>query len=258
MSHAGAGRVRSRSQSRAAAATLTTRDPDSESEPDADSDSELAAQDPCSDSGSETGSGPPHSGRVVHICVGCGKSFGSDSSLRRHRNSRWMTDPACRNGGLKRPKFGRAAGPGAGDSSRDADALVRQTMGDCRPSPGAAPNPPLQPINEVCSPAFGLHILVFGLHLVCTVLVCSIYVSVCTWFALSIERLHMVCTRFVHLPTKSAGVHGRRTTWAATLPRWIKDCTGMIVSRAHSTGNRGRPGAPMSAHPCPGTKVMTC
>jgi hypothetical protein len=96
MSHAGAGRVRSRSQSRAAAATLTTRDPDSESEPDADSDSELAAQDPCSDSGSETGSGPPHSGRVVHICVGCGKSFGSDSSLRRHRNSRWMTDPACR------------------------------------------------------------------------------------------------------------------------------------------------------------------
>lgn len=215
MSHAGAGRVRSRSQSRAAAATLPTRDPDSESEPDADSDSELAAQDPCSDSGSETGSGPPHSGRVVHICVGCGKSFGSDSSLRRHRNSRWMTDPACRNGGLKRPKFGRAAGPGAGDSSRDADALVRQTMGDCRPAPGAAPNPPLQPINEVCSPAFGLHILV----LVCTWfaqfwfaqyiiqfahgLHCPL--NVCIWFALGL----FICRPRV-LASTAGGRHGLR------------------------------------------------
>jgi hypothetical protein len=186
--HASAGRVRSRSESRAAAATRPSPDPGSES--DTDADSELAAQDPRSDSGSEagrsgSGPGPPHSlGRVLHLCVGCGKSFDSETSLRRHRNNHWMTDPACRNSGLKRPKLVRAAG--AGVSSRDADALIRHTMGDSRPPPGAAQNPPLQPRNKVCSPNSSQ-------TKVCTRFARGSCVVCTIWFALYFNSLHTVC-----------------------------------------------------------------
>ena len=58
-----------------------------------------------------------------------------------------MTDPACRNAGLKRPRTVRV-----GDSARDANDLIQRMMGDGPDSglpPGAAPNPFLQPRDEV-------------------------------------------------------------------------------------------------------------
>ena len=167
--HARAGRVRSRSESRTNAAT---RNSGPTADPPSECDSELA-QDPLSDSGSEAGR-PPHSGRVLYVCPGCNKSFGSVTSLRRHRNSRWMTDPACRNGGLKRPKMVWRAG----DSARDADGLIRQTMSDSRPPPGAAPNPSLQSRDEVYRSCY----TTFGLLLVCTRII-----LVCTWFAIGLH-----------------------------------------------------------------------
>ena len=167
--HARAGRVRSRSDSRTNAAT---RNSGPTADPPSECDSELA-QDPLSDSGSEAGR-PPHSGRVLYVCPGCNKSFGSVTSLRRHRNSRWMTNPACRNGGLKRPKMVRQAG----DSARDADGLIRQTMGDIRPPSGADANPSLQSRDEVCKSCYTQ----FGLLLVCTRII-----LVCTRFAIGLH-----------------------------------------------------------------------
>ena len=189
-----AGRVRSRSESRANAATRNSGDPPSESD-----SGELARahDDPLSDSGSEAGR-PPNSGRVLYVCPGCNKSFGSVTSLRRHRNSRWMTNPACRNGGLKRPKMVRQAG----DSARDADGLIRQTMGDIRPPSGADANPSLQSRDEVCKSCYTQ----FGLLLVCTriILVCTrfviglylIYIGLHLVHSLTYLRSHCICNKF--------------------------------------------------------------
>lgn len=138
--HSAAGRARSLSESRVDSAA---RNSGSEPQP-ADSDSGAEARG--SDSESDTGR-PQGPGRVHQACPGCNKSFASISSLRRHRNSFWMTDPACRNAGLKRPRTVRV-----GDSARDARDLIQQMVGDAADSglpPGAAPDPFVQPRDEV-------------------------------------------------------------------------------------------------------------
>ena len=138
--HLPAGRARGRSESQVnSAARNSGSNPQSESRADSESLSD-------SDSESDT-SLSPRPGRVHQQCPGCNKSFASISSLRRHRNSWRMSDAACRNAGLKRPRTVRV-----GDSARDANDLIQRMMGDGPNSglpTGAAPDPFLQPRDEV-------------------------------------------------------------------------------------------------------------
>ena len=89
------------------------------------------------------------SGRVHLLCPGCNKSFTNISSLRRHRNSRWL--PFCRAAAsaLKRPRIVRVYDS---ESAQDAIDRINEMMGDGTNRgvpPRAALNPYLQPRDEV-------------------------------------------------------------------------------------------------------------
>ena len=125
--HSPAVRVRSRSETRAQGSP----------QPQAESDSESGGG-PCAD-------------RLHLLCPGCNKSFATISSLRRHRNSWWMTDQSCRAAGsqLKRPRTVRVHDSG---SAQDAIDRLNEMMGDGTKRgvpPGAAPDLRLQPRDEV-------------------------------------------------------------------------------------------------------------
>jgi hypothetical protein len=140
--HSPAGRTRSlsRSGTRADTANATvTRNPGGPSSPQSESDSSSGAE--------------PGAGRLHLLCPGCNKSFDTISSLRRHRNSWWMTNPSCRAAGsqLKRPRTVRVHDA---DSPAVQDAIdrINEMMGDGTNRgvpPGAALNFCLQPRDEV-------------------------------------------------------------------------------------------------------------
>ncbi len=137
--HSPAGRAKS--LSRADSAKSGGCSPQSESESGARAES---------DSASET-SRPQLTGRVHLLCPGCNKSFDNISSLRRHRNSWWMTDPSCHAAGSesKRPRKVRVPDS---ESAQDAIDRINEMMGDVTDRgvpPGAALNPCLQPRDEV-------------------------------------------------------------------------------------------------------------
>lgn len=117
--------------------------------PLSDSESESGARAE-SDSASETGR-PQLTSRVHLLCPGCNKSFDNISSLRRHRNSWWMSDPSCRAAGSqsKRPRKVRVPDS---ESAQDAIDRINEMMGDVADRgvpPGATLNPCLQPRDEV-------------------------------------------------------------------------------------------------------------
>ena len=134
---------RARSLSEADSANSGGCSPQSESESGARAESD-------SDSESEARR-PQGAGRVLLLCPGCNKSFDNISSLRRHRNSYWMTDPTCRVAGSrsKRPRRVRVHDS---ESAQDAIDRINEMMGDGTDRgvpPGAALNPCLQPRDEV-------------------------------------------------------------------------------------------------------------
>jgi hypothetical protein len=84
----------------------------------------------------------------LYYCPGCNDSFTSMTSLRRHRSSWRLKDPACRKAAHKRPHF-VATGRTVSDSARD---IIQRMMGDGSNSglaSGGAPNPFLQPRDKV-------------------------------------------------------------------------------------------------------------
>ena len=133
--HLLAGRLRSQSEARTDSVSRN-----SESEPESE---------PHSDSESETLRRQPASRRhLLLVCPGCNKPFTNITSLRRHRSSWWMADPACRNAAHKRPRTIRRDV----DAARDADDRIRMMMGDGSDSGLAArdaQSPFLQPRDEV-------------------------------------------------------------------------------------------------------------
>jgi hypothetical protein len=83
----------------------------------------------------------------LYYCPGCNDSFTSMTSLRMHRSSWRLKNPACRKA-HKRPRF-VATGRTVSDSARD---IIQGMMGDGSNSglaSGGAPNPFLQPRDEV-------------------------------------------------------------------------------------------------------------
>lgn len=87
---------------------------------------------PQPESDSESGGGPC-ADRLHLLCPGCNKSFATISSLRRHRNSWWMTDPSesCRAAAgsqLKKPRTVTVRVHDSG-TAQDSDAIDRINAG---------------------------------------------------------------------------------------------------------------------------------
>ena len=113
-----------------------------------------------SESGDSGPDGPrAQAGRGFNLklaCPGCGKPFSNVSGLRFHRNSRWLTNPACRYAGRigKRPRILARAATADSDSGPDAPVERLNLMLGVRPDAdlpaGAArADPPIQPRDRV-------------------------------------------------------------------------------------------------------------
>ncbi len=170
----------------------------------------------------------------LYYCPGCNGLCASMPSWRMHRSSWRLKDPACSKAAHKRPRF-VATGRTVSDSSRD---IIHRMMGDGSNSglaSGGAPNPFLQPRDEVGVTVYtqfairltqfshSLYLCVLGLHklfVFCSTTKLLLVGTISSWQSADTD------CRFC--------VHGRWTTWAAILRRWIRDCTGMIASRARN------------------------
>ena len=144
-----AGRARGRDDSRA----------DSPDSPGPGSGSRAES----SESGDSGPDGPrAQAGRGLNLklaCPGCGKPFSNVSGLRFHRNSRWLTNPACHYAGRigKRPRILARAATADSDSGPDAPVERLNLMLGVGPDadlPGvpagaARADPPIQPRDRV-------------------------------------------------------------------------------------------------------------
>ena len=93
---------------------------------------------------------PRQGRRETLLCPGCGKAFANISLLRRHRNSRWLTESACHTS-TKRPRIVPVRAAADGNANSDFNDHLARMMGDadnCDFPPGAAPQPLLLPLHD--------------------------------------------------------------------------------------------------------------